>query len=124
MKKRLFNKPMIIIYSIEIIFSFIMGVRMPQGERLEVFGNMIFYLILLDLLVIFWFWWDTESPMAEFRKTLPQNQKKVDECPYCHSKNVRKITKFDIGISILLSGVEKSCLGKNWHCNNCEHDFY
>lgn len=46
------------------------------------------------------------------------------ECPYCHTKNTRKISKLSKAGSAALFGV--FALGKvtkQWHCNNCGSDF-
>lgn len=46
------------------------------------------------------------------------------ECPYCHSKNTKKISGLSKAGSVVLWGV--FALGKTtkqWHCNNCKSDF-
>ena len=46
------------------------------------------------------------------------------ECPYCHSKNTKKISGLSKAGSVAMFGVfamEK--VGKQWHCNNCKSDF-
>lgn len=46
------------------------------------------------------------------------------ECPYCHSKNTKKISGLSKAGSVALWGV--FALGKTskqWHCNNCKSDF-
>lgn len=46
------------------------------------------------------------------------------ECPYCHSKNTKKISGLSKAGSIALWGV--FALGKTskqWHCNSCKSDF-
>ncbi len=46
------------------------------------------------------------------------------ECPYCHSKNTKKISGASKAGSVALFGI--FALGKaskQWHCNNCKSDF-
>lgn len=47
----------------------------------------------------------------------------VVECPYCKSKNTKKISSVGKGISILTLGLLSSKIGKQWHCNKCGSDF-
>lgn len=47
----------------------------------------------------------------------------VVECPYCKSKNTKKISSIGKGISILTLGLLSSKIGKQWHCNKCDSDF-
>ena len=58
-----------------------------------------------------------------------REQKSIDneptvECPYCHSKNTKKISNTSKAVSIALFGV--FALGKTskqWHCNKCDSYF-
>ena len=46
------------------------------------------------------------------------------ECPYCHSKNTKKISGFSKAGSVALFGVfAMGKVGKQWHCNQCKSDF-
>lgn len=46
------------------------------------------------------------------------------ECPYCHSKNTKKISGISKAGSVALLGVfAVGKVGKQWHCNNCKSDF-
>ena len=47
----------------------------------------------------------------------------VIECPYCHSKDTKKISTGSRILSAGLFGFGSSKLGKQWHCNNCKSDF-
>ena len=52
------------------------------------------------------------------------NTKPVVECPYCHSKDTKKISNLSKAGSIALFGI--FALGKTskqWHCNSCNSDF-
>lgn len=52
------------------------------------------------------------------------NTKPVIECPYCHSKDTKKISNLSKAGSVALFGV--FALGKTskqWHCNSCNSDF-
>lgn len=46
------------------------------------------------------------------------------ECPYCHSKNTKKISGLSKAGSVALFGVfAVGKVSKQWHCNNCGSDF-
>lgn len=46
------------------------------------------------------------------------------ECPYCHSKNTKKISGLSKAGSVAMFGVfAMGKVGKQWHCNNCKSDF-
>lgn len=44
-------------------------------------------------------------------------------CPYCKSKNTKKLGVASRSFSIGLFGLGSSKIGKQWHCNNCNSDF-
>ena len=45
------------------------------------------------------------------------------KCPYCHSKNTRKIGAGERMVTANLFGLGSQNLGKQWHCRNCGSDF-
>lgn len=46
------------------------------------------------------------------------------ECPYCHSKNTKKISTTSKVGSVAVFGVfAVGKVTKQWHCNNCKSDF-
>lgn len=46
------------------------------------------------------------------------------ECPYCHSKNTKKISGISKAGSVALWGVfAVGKVSKQWHCNSCKSDF-
>ena len=46
------------------------------------------------------------------------------ECPYCHSKNTRKISGMSKAGSVALFGIFSiGKVTKQWHCNDCKSDF-
>lgn len=46
------------------------------------------------------------------------------ECPYCHSKNTKKISGMSKAGSVALWGVfAAGKVSKQWHCNDCKSDF-
>lgn len=47
----------------------------------------------------------------------------VVECPYCHGRNVKKITYLDRKISIFFSGLASDKINKSFQCNNCGGTF-
>ncbi len=61
----------------------------------------------------------------ENREELYGNQKvKNIECPYCHSKNVKKITMTSKAVHTALFGLfAVGRNSKNYHCDHCDSDF-
>ena len=49
--------------------------------------------------------------------------KPVVVCPYCQSKDVKKISGTSRTVSTFLFGLGSKKIGKQWHCNNCKSDF-
>lgn len=50
--------------------------------------------------------------------------KPIVECPYCHSKDTKKISIFSKVVHEAISGIYSiSRNSKQWHCNNCNSDF-
>ena len=45
------------------------------------------------------------------------------ECPYCHSRDTRKISTTSKVTSVAMLGIASNKIGKQWHCNNCKSDF-
>lgn len=47
----------------------------------------------------------------------------IIECPYCHSKDTKKISTTSRVISTSLFGLGSKKIGKQYHCNKCNSDF-
>ena len=45
------------------------------------------------------------------------------ECPYCHSKNTKKISTASKVTNTAAFGLFGTKRFKQWHCNNCKSDF-
>ena len=58
------------------------------------------------------------------QKMEEQKYRNNAECPYCHSKNTKKISGFSKAGSVALFGLfARGKVGKQWHCNQCTSDF-
>ena len=44
-------------------------------------------------------------------------------CPYCHSKNTKKISTVAKVTNTVMFGIFGTKRHKQWHCNNCKSDF-
>lgn len=65
-----------------------------------------------------------EFPLENREKLYGNSKEKIVECPYCHSKNTKKISGLSKAGSVALFGI--FALGKTskqWHCNQCNSDF-
>ena len=52
------------------------------------------------------------------------SNKPIVECPYCHSKDTKKITNASKAVHTALFGMfSLSRNSKQWHCNECNSDF-
>ena len=63
-------------------------------------------------------------PLEDREKLYGDSKIKSVECPYCHSKDTKKISNLSKAGSVALIGV--FALGKaskEWHCNQCNSDF-
>lgn len=63
-------------------------------------------------------------PLEDREKLYGDLGEKSVECPYCHSKDTKKISSLSKAGSVALFGV--FALGKTskqWHCNRCKSDF-
>ena len=60
--------------------------------------------------------------------TIPKNIKPCTEtkpyveCPYCHSKNTKKISTTAKVTNTVMFGIFGTKRHKQWHCNNCKSD--
>lgn len=53
-----------------------------------------------------------------------QNNRPTVECPYCHSKNTKKIAMTSKAVHTALFGIfSVSRNSKQWHCNECNSNF-
>ena len=56
--------------------------------------------------------------------TINDPTKSTVTCPYCQSKNTKKITTTSKAVHTALFGIFSiSRNSKNYHCNNCDSDF-
>ena len=63
-------------------------------------------------------------PLEDREKLYGDSKIKSVECPYCHSKDTKKISNLSKAGSVALIGV--FALGKTskeWHCNQCNSNF-
>ena len=65
------------------------------------------------------------TPEDEMRWKLQKlKEPKTAECPYCHSKNTKKIGSISKASSVAIWGIFAiDKVSKQWHCNNCGSDF-
>lgn len=61
---------------------------------------------------------------AEIQKQTNEFKATHPECPYCHSRNTKKITTISKAAHTTLFGIfSMGRNSKNYHCNNCRSDF-
>lgn len=64
---------------------------------------------------------DGKKPYPTYAPITP---KPTVECPYCHSKDTKKISGISKAGSIAVFGIfAMGKATKQWHCNNCKSDF-
>ena len=59
----------------------------------------------------------------EMQQFDPPVQDHTVTCPYCGSHNCKKIGVGGRAVSVGMTGLASSKIGKQWHCNNCNSDF-
>lgn len=66
-----------------------------------------------------------EKEYYKDQSSFSQQIKKLEiECPYCHSKDTKKITATSKAVHTAIFGLfSVSRNSKNFHCNNCNSDF-
>lgn len=63
-------------------------------------------------------------PLEDREKPYGDSQVKSVECPYCHSKDTKKITTTSKAVHTALFGIfSVGRNSKNYHCNRCDADF-
>lgn len=69
--------------------------------------------------------YEKEQALQEYRQRAEEYKYRNNaECPYCHSKNTKKISGFSKAGSVALFGVfAMGKVSKQWHCNQCKSDF-
>ena len=73
---------------------------------------------------------EENNPVIQARKVHEQQKLAEEyklrnnaECPYCHSKNTKKITTTRKVVNTAVWGIFGTKRFKEWHCNNCGSDF-
>lgn len=65
-----------------------------------------------------------EFPLEDREKLYGNSKEKSVECPYCHSKDTKKITNTSKAVHTAIFGIfSVSRNSKQWHCNSCNSDF-
>ena len=63
-------------------------------------------------------------PLEDREKLYGDSKAKSVECPYCHSKDSKKITNTSKAVHTAMFGIfSMSRNSKQFHCNNCGADF-
>ena len=71
---------------------------------------------------------DSDTELAAINKAKQAQQEAIAhgrgaECPYCKSRDTKKISATGRMFSASLFGLGSDKIGKQWHCNNCNSDF-
>jgi len=62
-------------------------------------------------------------PLEDREKLYGDSKEKSVECPYCHSKNTKKITTTSKVVNTAVWGIFGTKRHKQWHCSKCGSDF-
>ena len=71
---------------------------------------------------------NSDTELAAINKAKQAQQEAIArgrgaECPYCKSRDTRKISTTGRILSTGLFGLGSNKVGKQWHCNYCNSDF-
>ena len=64
-----------------------------------------------------------KNSKSEFNTEFHKNEKTIVECPYCHSRDTKKISGVSKVVNTALFGIFGTKRHKQWHCNECNSDF-
>lgn len=62
-------------------------------------------------------------PLEDREKLYGNSKEKSIECPYCHSKDTKKISTTSKVVNTAVFGIFGTKRHKQWHCNQCGSDF-
>lgn len=62
-------------------------------------------------------------PLEDREKLYGDSKEKSVECPYCHSKDTKKISTTSKVVNTAVWGIFGTKRHKQWHCNSCNSDF-
>lgn len=62
-------------------------------------------------------------PLEDRDKLYENSKEKSVECPYCHSKDTKKISTTSKVVNTAVWGIFGTKRHKQWHCNKCKSDF-
>lgn len=62
-------------------------------------------------------------PLENREKLYGNSKEKSIECPYCHSKDTKKISTTSKVVNTAVWGIFGTKRYKQWHCNKCNSDF-
>lgn len=62
-------------------------------------------------------------PLEDREKLYGDSKEKSVECPYCHSKDTKKISTTSKVVNTAVWGIFGTKRHKQWHCNKCKSDF-
>lgn len=61
--------------------------------------------------------------IERINKDFTEFERDHPECPYCHTRNTKRISTGSRLLSVGLFGLGSKKIGKQWHCDNCNSDF-
>ena len=62
-------------------------------------------------------------PLEDREKLYGDSKEKSIECPYCNSKDTKKISTTSKVVNTAVWGIFGTKRHKQWHCKNCKSDF-
>lgn len=76
--------------------------------------------IIIDIIILIN--WRKDPPVINTNNEYFYNPQSI-QCPYCNSKNIKKISTTKRVVSIGIVGLASDKIGKQWHCKNCKSNF-
>ena len=64
-----------------------------------------------------------EFPLEDREKLYGNSKPNSVECPYCHSRDTKKISATSKAVNTALFGIFGTKRHQQWHCNHCDSDF-
>lgn len=110
------------ISALVVIVLFIISSKIKDGTT-EARICVLFILLFIIIGIVFGIKWWNNTPTIDV-SAYKSNSYINAECPYCHSKNTKKISGVSKAGSVAMWGIfAMGKVSKQWHCNNCKSDF-
>lgn len=126
-KQKIYSQKAKLLYVFAVIIIAILAMWILLDDLGTFSFELIFYIVVLAIAVgfpIYYYFLSDNRPTFEEMVENHKKEKYNDyqyTCPQCGSKKVKKIGTLNRSFSVYLFGLASSKIGKQYHCDNCNH---